>query len=484
MMAKNESGLGDVNTLRFRLFSVAAIIIGSVPGFLLPVALVWKLDPNQSDVFLLALSISTLIGTITGYSYEASMLVSIGRGMVVGARITQPELIAFRRRATLLGIVVTVPLFPALCFFYGIVGGGGHINFFALFLGCCPLAIVAVFMCASSVWAGYLTARRRLPAVFFSSIFRGSPNLIGVVFIHGIFWLSLVYGFGEFCRYLYLASVSRRDLRRNIREQATTGGSEEGEVNLLVPPTLRSLIHQMTSMALSQAGPIVMRVFLIMGPAGTVSAGEVANRIYSGGYQLSNSGIVMPMVATFPSAVLARGKRVAKKEIKRGIKRILLANLALSILTAIGVLTLLLVAKHANYRFEEGLRWSLILLAALPFLGLNVWAARGLVLAYRTAILPWLALGSLCVTGAVAATLFWVIGPVAAILGILVGQVVDGISTTWILLRFGPTTFADAKASRSRLPNDTNEGRMVLEEGLLEEALEVVPQPGVLGELP
>jgi hypothetical protein len=426
--------------MRLRLLSVGAISVGSIPSLILPVVLVTKLPARESDLFLLALSVSTLVGSITASSYEASMLVAVGRAIAGGNYISRCALRALLRRAIILGIALTMICYPALCEVYAAAAHSKSITFEMLYVDCSPLIMVAIIMCASSVWAGFLTARRRLPSVFFSSFFRGSPNLVGVFIVHTVFTLSLVYTLGELVRYIYLEAIARRDLRHY---EGHLPMSETAPALSWEMPSLRSLLHQMTSMALSQATPVLTRVFLVMGPAGTVSAGEVANRIYSGGAQLSNSGVVMPMVASFPGEVLGGDAQSAGKATRTGIIKILVNNSILSALMGLGVVISLVFVRGSTQRLEKGLVWSLILILALPALGLNIWAGRGLVLARRTSSLPVLALISLAVSAVVALALFWVIGPVAAMLGVLVGQAVDGFTCAWLLLRVGPAIFAE-----------------------------------------
>lgn len=410
--------------LKGRTAVFLALGVGSAPGVALPLLVANHLDVADSDLFLLSISVTVLLQTLFASIVEAT---AVGRVSAHLHRHGNPTCVSLKNEAgyvsTRLGPVsfIAFPVIGAVYLFLGSLHGASVGRILPLI----PLAAVAVFTLSGSVWSGYLTARGRLSSIYFWTILRGGPTLVVALVYANPFALSLTYAVGECIRASVLRMIAVRDAQRH----------ESAESCPLDRFKMRDFNLQLVAIGLLQLVPIVGRVALSSGPAGSVTSGEIANRVFQSANQLSTSGFVLPVVPRIPSLLDSDERHVRRISIGREIFRLGCVTGALAAVGAISVCVLeLVVGAYVNTHVTRGLWWSLTLLLGLPASAVNVWGARAMIIMNKASWFPVMAVAGVLGGGFAIFAGWSIFGPFGVMLGLTVGQIVPGLIAGAVVL--------------------------------------------------
>lgn len=387
-----------------RGLTVAALVVGSVPGFVLSFLIVVFKPIQEADAFLLANTASLLGIGVFASAVEAAVIAAASRELSHSRAVGHRALWSVAMRA----LVQFGP--PSLASFFVVawafsVTSGGAVDFLALAVQCAPFALVPVVACASAVWSGYLVGRGSVIPVMFSTIFRGAPTLALLLALNpSILVLSASFLVGEMLRLLMLWGIASRH----------TATGDQAPSALPFPRT-RALWAQALSQSLAQVNSLVGRFFILSGPVGSASVGEVAHRVYQAGLQVTNGAIVLPSLSRMPEVFT--GDAAQSRRLIRG--RVAVIGGSSAALAALGIAAaggVALWLAPTEPELSRGLAWALALLASLPVAALAIWAARALIL---SELQPYLVVSSLVGLAATVITGFALVGPLGAFSGIL-----------------------------------------------------------------
>ncbi|WP_155900379.1 hypothetical protein [Microbacterium sp. 11MF] len=397
-----------------RWLPALSLATGALPGVLLPFALPGMIGLEASDRILLAFSISMIISGVFATGVEASLLSEVSRLRVDGHLPTLRSVSRAAIRCFARLIVPAVATFFLLRAVYAVVDGEASERLFALdidYLFCLSAASAIL----AAPWSGTLVALAKPAPVLFSTFFRGGPSLIVLLLTSEPTYIVVSLVVGELMRVLFL------------RWRVSVALSREGEGIDIGIPARRELFAQSGAQILSQLAPVLARFIFVLGPVGTISAAEMALRIYQIAYQIVYSLFVLPLLPQL--AGIAQAGSRATRLIRSTTKRLLAIAAVATILTTIGVVGAALLNTELNVTVttvSTGLLWSTALLASLPAATLNVWAARGLVTARTARLLPLVSLSALITCALVGFGGQPLMGSVAGVVGLSVSQVVAG----------------------------------------------------------
>lgn len=352
-----------------------ALFLGSFPGLLIPFVVSWKLDPHDADGYLYWTALALILQGILASTLEAASIASCARVTSRGYQPTGQARIAIRTVGPI--TVISVGAFIAVAVALQVaMNSKDSVATYAL--ACAPLTLVPALAAVGSVYSGCLIASGAVARPIFSTFFRGVVVLSALVATDSVLILSLAAVFGEVARTIYLIAVWR------------TGalGAERAPEGLRIK--LSDLVAQAASMSLSMASPFVARVLLATGPTGSVTAGEIAFRVFSTATQAGNSLIVLPRIATLTGLVGAdgddgtRGARLVRSELRSQ----LIASTCLGLVWCAGAVSLWQGISHwGESPVSVGAAWSLILIATVPLALGNMWAARAILVLGRARLL-------------------------------------------------------------------------------------------------
>ncbi|MGN6274235.1 MAG: hypothetical protein ACTHMQ_14220 [Protaetiibacter sp.] len=395
--------------MRRRVAALGFLVLGAAPGLVLPFALPVVAGTEISDALLLALSIALIVSGIFAASVEAAFAAEIAVVRRDGAAPTMRSVAVTGLRSLRTSSWVAVIVYFALAAGYSLVDHDATVRIASTW----PLALVPIIAIAAAPWSGFLVAFSRLNGLLFSTFFRTAPALLVLTLGAGLFSLSLALACGEAVRCGYLAWRVRVLVRTN-RAATTT----------LAPVPSRQLWVQFSGQVVGQGAPALARVFLVAGPPGSVTSGELANRIYQAAYQVVNSVVVLPEIPNLP-AVFGDPQGGTKARMA-SLRRVLLPATVI----ACAVAALALVLAWASLAYESswslGAMWAIILLVGLPFAAASTWAGRSLLVLKRANLLPAIATASLGAAALAGISLFPLLGAASAPVALAVGQIASG----------------------------------------------------------
>jgi hypothetical protein len=405
--------------MRRRAASLGFLVLGAAPGLILPFALPIVAGTAVSDALLLALSIALIVSGIFAASVEAAFAAEIAVVRREGAAPTMRSVAASGLRSLGTSSWAAAAAYLALAAGYSLVDRDATVRIAST----SPLALVPIIAIAAAPWSGCLVAFSRLNGLLFSTFFRTAPALLVLALGGGLLLLSLALACGEAARCLYLGWRVHVLLRAN-----------GGPATTLAPMQARQLWAQFSGQVVAQGAPALSRVFLVAGPAGSVTSGELANRIYQAAYQVVNSIVVLPEIPNLPAAF--RGRRSGWETRAASLRRVLVP--AIAVAAAVAALAAVLAwASLAHERsWSLGATWSMILLTGLPFAAASTWAGRSLLVLRHASLLPVIAAVSLGAAALAGISLFSPLGAVSAPIALAVGQIVSGVLGVVLAFRF------------------------------------------------
>ena len=360
--------------------NIIALLIGSLPSLILSVAAVALLAPLEADLLLLGITTVGAIQSVMAGTYEATLVARIGTRLHDGSGVSMKSL----ARMSVFGLSVTALastlLIPTVAWAYLELGDlQATAEELARLLW--PLLLFPAVSCLASAWSAYLTVRGSLRVVFASTILRGGPTLLVLLFGGSLLALSLSYLLGELARAALLVGTSTR-LHRLWDGDRPSYDSRSLRV-------VRDWMPQVASMSLNLVGAVIPQAFLTMAPTGSIAIYDTAQRILFGGNQAASSAIVLPSVARLPSTIGGVAEVDHKARFNRELTKVFLSTLGLALAAVVGIALFLIVdPSWVPERVAASLQWSLILLIGLPILATTAWLSRYLIYAGSAGKLP------------------------------------------------------------------------------------------------
>jgi len=383
------SGAGAAVAARVHLASpsVRALVgtsLGSLPGFLLPFALSWRLHAGRlTDAYFLSFAVATFVATILSNVFEVNMIPAAASRMRSGG----DSLVAFVRTTIRHSLTIaTVAYVPTAIAGIIIVNtrqtwteSQKHLCIILIFI----FGIYILATAVTSILDGTLYALKQF---FIPTLSQCLRTLLPLVFITVternefgvIFTASLLVG-GELLRALCLIKL----LRTKARHIQGDGSA--------APPSrlLAASVPLALSLMIVTASPVVDKIVASpLGP-GSVTVLELAEKVF-----------FVPVMAMSSSVILVAGSRwVARSQgepnaLARDFNRVLKRLIALSILAAVIVGAATTVATVVSGTRFLGLHASqfrvlvLILVAGLPGAVIITQGARLMTALQRTRLLP------------------------------------------------------------------------------------------------
>lgn len=394
---------------------VAGLVL--FPGFAFSFVLSWLVGTARSDELLLAASVSLTLTNIVGNAIEANSVAEMGRLIGRGTPPGRAVLRSYARRILLFALASCVAVGVPLTIVYA-VRRTDPLEFAGL---AGVMLLMALVGGVSSAFSGLLIAHGKVTLPISLQSLR---TVVPIVLV--LAWPTAplhVYaaGFvaGELARLAVLYRASRR----------LPTSEEAAEL-----PT-RGLVWQSVSALTAQSGPVTDRIFLARSPIGSLSAYEMADKLFFAAAQVVNLGLVVRRLsrwARLPSSEPAPGRAMLRKDFG-----MLLAVNAVVAVVGSGVCLLASTFDLLPAPWLQGLQWGAILFLSMPMSLCISCGGRLLIIARRQRLLVWFA-GTFAVLNALADWLFFVllgpIGiPVATVLVRLVSAVLYLIVVTRLL---------------------------------------------------
>ncbi|WP_448642058.1 hypothetical protein [Geodermatophilus sp. URMC 63] len=278
-----------------------------------------------------------------------------------------------------------------------------------------PSICVALYPIIGSLASPYyaiLLTSGRVAATLWPQAFRYAIPLTILAASDDLTLIVLAFLLGEAVRVSTLTALGRRlcDRQPQPRQQ---------EYAL---PSFASLLHQVTSMSVTQTNPVVNKAFLVAGPSGSVAASEIADKLFFASNQVLNNLRILPRVARLPT-VVGRGPHRAR--LVREIRAVTLPGIALGLGPSL-VLVVAWAYAPTSLVLAQALLWGALLLVSLPFVALNTFGARVMVLAGRASVLTPIAMVSVITNLAMNWVIFGLIGPTGVLVSTLIVRVIVG----------------------------------------------------------
>jgi hypothetical protein len=384
------------------LHTAAAAIIGSLPGFTLPFVAALVLEPGDSDLLLLAMSVAITVSVIVSSAVELTTIAEYGRVLGRDRNPAPGALRDYRRRVLLFATALTVLVVPALAIAYAI-GSPARGEFVALVCAVAPaplLAAIASILSGECIARGGPTVpiavqamRTLLPAVLLA-VWWDAPLVV----------VAAMLPAGEAARAVVLGVAVRR-----LRDQQA--GAEDGAL------TPFGLVAQALSSGVTQLGPAVDRLFLSASGAGAVSSYEIADRLMYAAAQFVNMAFIVRRVgawARLPTMVPGDAAALLRRD-----GRVL--GIVTAVLTVGGALVCLagLASGLLPESWAQGFLWGAIVMLSLPAHVFNVVGTRLLVVARRQRWMLAIAAATAVLNAVLDTIFFFAIGPVGIVVATL-----------------------------------------------------------------
>lgn len=366
-----------------------------LPGFALPFVLSAVVGQNVSDPFFLAVSVALVLSNVLGNTIELNSVVQFGRALSRSGSISRSELRAYRRKIRIFAAIATVTVGPALiCIYFFSMVPEKRLDFVTVAV---ISLVVPLLGGEASSRSGHLMACNKQEIAILLQSMRSVLPLLLV-----LSWPTVALAFvaasmvlGEFLRLLVLSVLTRRLMLAPRGARA--------------PLATRGLVIQSLSTSAAQFGPVADRMFLSSAPSGSVTAYELADKLFFAGVQFLNLSFLVSHVRGW-----AQLRAVEPVEGRRRVKR----DFGLLILfsgSASGVAILLLqfapLGITVPTEWKVGLLWAQILLLSLPMALVSMACSRLLVVADRQHLLLWFASSTTLVTVGLDFVAYQLLGP-------------------------------------------------------------------------
>lgn len=409
--------------------SLAVAIAGLAPGFLLPFVLAVVLSASDSDALLLAVSVAMTLTTVLGSAIELHTIGEVGRlavrdGVGAGAYRT------YERKVRTFAFCTAAVLTPLLFLLYSSrYTGPSPIAVLVL-----PLSVSPLLGAVSSTLSGRLIVAGSPNQAVATQGLRSLPPLVALslasVLPLPLPVLACAWPAGEALRLVVL-----RLLLRPQHEQA--GHSS---------PTMTGLGLQSLSSATSQANPLLDRTFLAGAPSGSVTAYELADKIFFAGSQLVAQGLLVRRVAHWSMFGADPDPGHDSTAVKRDIALVTRASCALAVLVAVGCW----MCRQSGLlpgSYDTGLLWGGLAVASLPLATYSYAVGRVLVLAQKQSLLLLLAVLSVVSNAALNLCFYVWMGGIGVVVATVATRCVSALASAICLRRELPVWLAATRAA-------------------------------------
>jgi hypothetical protein len=390
-------------TRRKSAVALLAAVIALLPGFLFPFILPIVVGSEQSDTYLLGISVAVTLASVFSNAIEMHAVAAFGKELGAGRYPSPKEQHVYVLRVIMFagaGTLLVGTLLLAVYFFTS----HDPLAFLVVSLTVLWVPVVAAF---TSVSSGRLIAAGRSVLPVFMQAPRAALPLVVLLTVPQppLVLLAISLGCAELLRCVVLKTVaSRMAINAVLADTAIS---------------TRGLTWQSASAAVAQGGPVTDRVFL-SSTVGAISAYELADKVFFAAVQFMSLGLLVGRVGSWAQMLGADPKRLTG-QYWRDVKFLAMVSSALA-LGGFIVMFIVISTAIAPDAWQRGLWWAAILITSLPFTVVNMAATRMIIIAGRQSVLAWMSILTLIGNAALDAAFFLVIG-------------VDGIPIATVALR-------------------------------------------------
>jgi hypothetical protein len=402
-----------------------ALAFGAAPGFAVPLVLPNRMPIATASAALIGISTAQIVYNVVASGYEMTLLARFTTSYAStadGGYTWRARSFVWRGVARFgpVSILLYVACAGALMAMTHSIGMGTMVQV------CVVLAPVPAISVAASPFSAHLYSRGRLPAVYFSSFFRGAPTLAIALVDSSVAVIAATYLLGELMRAIYLDVLDREG-------DATAPAS-------VAQPAWRDVSPLLVSGGIGQAMPSMIQAILALAGPVAVAQGTIALRLYGATVQVGTAVIAMPQVAAFANFLRSVDARSRQSEMRRTVARMLVWGGALATAVMAAVVLLRLLGQDIIPRTTAtGIVWGLVPLVSVPASLTQVWAARGLVTFAMSKWIPLAGGAAALLGGLVSFCLLPFLGGLAALVGLCVFNVFGALMCTGLLIRHAPT---------------------------------------------
>lgn len=378
------------------LASPLVAVLAMLPGFALPFVLSAVVGQQASDPFFLAISVALVLSNVLGNTIELNSVVQFGRALSRTGTISRSELRGYRRKIRIFAMIATLIAGPLLIFVYFSTLDPGQRAEFAV-VAAISLAVPLLGGEASSRSGHLMACKKQEIAILLQSM-------------RSVFPLLLVISWPTVELPLVAASMVLGEVVRLVVLNVLTARLMIAPRGAAAPLATRGLVTQSLSTSAAQFGPVADRMFLSSAPAGSVTAYELADKVFFAGVQFLNLSFLVNHVRVW-SQLRAVEAAVGIRQLKGDLVRLLLFSGSASVL-AILVIQFAPLAVSVPADWKLGLFWAQLQLLSLPMSLVSMACSRLLVVADRQNLLLWFAASMTLATVVLDFVAFNALGPV------------------------------------------------------------------------
>jgi hypothetical protein len=386
----------DARLSRGVVLLLGTTVVGLLPGFVLPFALALALSSEMSDTLLLGYGIALFFTGVVGVPVEANTLAEYGRNPLRVRGAWSSPFWRYLSRATAASGVAVLVFAPLLAWIYS-AGDSG------LWSVTAPMAVLSFVIAFSSAFSAVIAGRGLTTVVVGSQSLRAVPVLLALVVVTepGIQMLAWLLVAGELLRLAVLLAVAMATDHR-----CEAPGHDEWR--------FRGSVWQMLSTSASQVSPALDRWFLAgSGVSGVITAYEVSDKVYYGGYQFITSGLLISRIARWGD-LLACGRTAARAVVMRDLRVIGGTGLVVAPMLA-ALVGGLLWSGWTPDKWDTGLQWAIVNIITLPLGVCHGLLARAIVALRKQALFIRLTVVSVTSNALLNTIWFAVLGPVGIV---------------------------------------------------------------------
>lgn len=346
--------------------SPAVAVVAMLPGFILPFVLTATMGQHATDPYFLAVSISLVLCNILGNTIELHSIVQFGKVSSSQDSIHNNGLRKYRRRIRRLVVFSTLVCGLGLTAIYYLATAPERRADFLL------ISLVALFVPLiggeASSRSGQLIAYGRHEIAILLQAMRSLCPLMLVLAWPAAPLLVVACAMvgGEVARLIILST------------QTSSRTSSHGSKRHLAT---RGLVAQSISSATMQSAPVADRIFLSGQAPGSISAYELADKVFFAGAQFLNLSFVTGRVRRW-SQLRSLPKHDGILILKRDFAY-LCAVSAGSTVFGIGILHVSPIWLKVPVEWNQGLMWAQLVLLSLPAALISMVCSRLLIVADR-----------------------------------------------------------------------------------------------------
>lgn len=405
---------------RHQIASAVAALFAMLPGFIFPFVLPLAIGQSDADTYLVAFGVSLTLWNVVVNNLELNTVSEVGRLFSDSSDsiVDRGVLRVYFRKSLAFSGKVTVAFGTLLVVIYCLARS----DFESLFVAGILALFIPLIGSVSSVYSGILISTGRSSVAVGTQGVRGIAGLLSIIpaTYVGIWFISVGFVFGELLRASFLARFCQVSI---------------GVSNKYVVLGTSGLAWQSSATATAQSSPLIDRLFLGFGGAGSIVAYEIADKILFSVVQFLNLSILIRVVGNW-SRLGKLGFSEARASVRRGLLYILGSSVALGALTTV-VLIGVLKAGYIAEAWADGVLWGAILLMSLPLVMLNSTYGRLLILLGKQRLLIRFAIFSVFMNIVFDIVFFISLGPVGIVIATVAVRFVNAACYVLYFSRYG-----------------------------------------------